>query len=303
MTDLLETIFVGHRGRLLFLVAGSVAVGLVAAPAPGAAQGAGVSDSMCNDFGLTGQSLGLCRAYCDAMDCDDPEPQASPTACARVLERISSLSGGTQLPICIDNDNDGVSNGTDNCPDVPNPGQVDSDGDGSGDACDPPDWCVGTVPITAALYNRFEGIGYDNACANDGECVVGGCSAEVCAAEPAITTCEGLPYRPRGDCMCLGGECVWGRCEEPPPPPSCGLCYGDEDCGPAEVCNATSLCLPSCGCPQCRVCTGFCEPDPDPCNDGTDLLCDAVPPMCGPRTNLVVQDGCWACVKPTTCEP
>jgi len=37
----------------------------------------------------------------------------------------------------LDDDNDGVPNADDNCPNDPNPGQADSDGDGSGNACDP----------------------------------------------------------------------------------------------------------------------------------------------------------------------
>lgn len=39
-------------------------------------------------------------------------------------------------PVCADPDNDGVPNMNDNCPNTPNPGQENCDGDANGDACD-----------------------------------------------------------------------------------------------------------------------------------------------------------------------
>jgi hypothetical protein len=39
----------------------------------------------------------------------------------------------------LDSDNDGIPDTEDNCPLTPNPDQLDTDGDGSGDACDPDD--------------------------------------------------------------------------------------------------------------------------------------------------------------------
>jgi|GEM_PF-945200 len=49
---------------------------------------------------------------------------------------------GTPTPVPDvdgDSDGDGVPNGTDNCPDIPNPSQVDTDGTLSGDECDDDD--------------------------------------------------------------------------------------------------------------------------------------------------------------------
>ena len=44
------------------------------------------------------------------------------------------------------------------------------------------------------------------------------------AAEPAASTCEGLPYTPEGGCLCVSGTCEWTTCNstDPPPPPPRG---------------------------------------------------------------------------------
>jgi hypothetical protein len=43
--------------------------------------------------GQTGAAYGLCNAYCEAMDCDSPSPQASPTACGRVRTNYTRITG------------------------------------------------------------------------------------------------------------------------------------------------------------------------------------------------------------------
>jgi len=43
--------------------------------------------------GQVGAAYGLCNAYCEAMDCDSPEPHASATACSRVQANFLRHTG------------------------------------------------------------------------------------------------------------------------------------------------------------------------------------------------------------------
>lgn len=79
-------------------------------------------------------------AYCEALDCDAPHPRAASRACDALAGRFERESPGTPLP-CLgrDADDDGIPDAIDVCPSRLDPDQADSDGDGVGDACGPPD--------------------------------------------------------------------------------------------------------------------------------------------------------------------
>lgn len=48
--------------------------------------------------GQSGAAFGLCNAYCEAMDCDSGEPQASEKACNRVFDKFEQVTG--EVPPC-----------------------------------------------------------------------------------------------------------------------------------------------------------------------------------------------------------
>jgi len=115
------------------------------------------NEGICETWGLEGKVRGLCNAFCEAMDCDDSDPQATDQACNRVLSKIyDALPTGTDFPTCRDVDSDGVPNGLDNCPDDANPDQADSNGDGVGDACD-----IGCPCFTSEDARGIIGLMYD----------------------------------------------------------------------------------------------------------------------------------------------
>jgi eight-cysteine-cluster-containing protein len=68
------------------------------------------------------------------------------------------------------------------------------------------------VPQAHRMHARLEAPHAKNECVSDGECMKGGCSGEVCAAESVNSTCEmpegGFPVQ-GSSCGCIGGQCQW----------------------------------------------------------------------------------------------
>ena len=94
-------------------------------------------------------------------------------------------------PLFTDRDWDGVVDRLDNCPVLQNPGQVDSDADGSGDPCSPyaAHWCV-----------------TDADCASAVPCRSGACHQGVCLWVPTDGQCDDQNPFTTGD-TCQQGDC------------------------------------------------------------------------------------------------
>jgi hypothetical protein len=83
----------------IFLVI--LATALAASPAvAGNGHGRG-GDSVCEDAGLIGSAYAACHTFCEALDCDAEQHNASDRACERALARFLDLSDGEQPP-CLD---------------------------------------------------------------------------------------------------------------------------------------------------------------------------------------------------------
>jgi hypothetical protein len=76
--------------RLAYLIPGFVLLGLVTFT-PGTQ-----AESECD--GETGAALGLCKTYCEALECDTAAPIGSLKACERILSTSLQVTG--TLPPC-----------------------------------------------------------------------------------------------------------------------------------------------------------------------------------------------------------
>ncbi len=95
-------------------------------------------------------------AYCDAGTCKrDHRTCVTDLDCPPNVPCVTGREG-TILAASPDTDDDGVPDHLDNCPDVPNPDQRDSDGDGAGDACDLDcPLCVETPPSALDPFHCY----------------------------------------------------------------------------------------------------------------------------------------------------
>ena len=139
----------------------------------------------CNNIGNADPTniLDECGYFVDSND--DVSAWAVMSQTGRFAVRVAGAPPSPPVPV-DDRDQDGVTDAADNCPDVPNPTQADTDDDGVGNACDE---CEGpddldsdgdTIPDACDLC-----AGFDDLIDEDGDGVPAGCDA--CPEDPQKT--------------------------------------------------------------------------------------------------------------------
>jgi hypothetical protein len=118
--------------------------------------------------------------------------------------------------------------------------------------------------------------------------------------------CRALPPTcPEGQQVTLQEGC-W-RCVDPVAcvPPDVSCINNGGFCGNARTgCGADAYVSSEFECRYSGTGDICCLPGRDPrCDDGSEPLCDRIPPRCDSTELLAVQGSCYACVNPSTCAP
>jgi hypothetical protein len=148
-----------------------------------------------------------------------------------------------------------------------------------------------------------------------------GLDMDACRMHPECELIEVPMGRPcYCDCPADGSDCICDDCNDMgwmcvprQDPTTCeqldeGSCLNAQGCMPRyEEMTACPACMPGSECPPCQTQRVFvgCFPVEPPviCGDGSQVLCDMIPPVCERGLVLGVFNGCFACVPPEQCGP
>lgn len=156
-----------------------------------------------------------CAAGATCVDGSCEDPGGGCTSDDECGESQTCNADGACVGSPGDVDGDGIADEDDNCPRVANPDQVDSDGDGVGDACEEI-----TLPGDCSASAD---------CSVDEVCVEGLCQVVECSLAAGAELCP-------DDAVCVGTICRFA-------PP----CSGDGDCADVlGVCGPDGVCEPGC---------------------------------------------------------
>ena len=179
-----------------------------------------------------------------------------------------------------DSDGDGITDPSDNCPDVSNPGQADSDGDGVGDACEADadaDGVIDDDDNCPAIANPSQ---------EDLDGDLDGDACDICPADDlndvdADGWCgneDNCPNEANADQANADGDAAGDVCD-PCPADAANDADGDGVCGDVDICPGSddNLDADGDGAPDgCDICPGG-DDGIDTDSDGTPDYCDICP--------------------------